>query len=121
MPGNQINSDSKMDALDLENELADAIKAEGKSGLSFKEGARLFDLSYDRFYLLACQLVSLNRFKIERSQAGNENRLFLPHCAPPVTSALSAKQREVLDLLVSDMDEDGLAVISYAQIAERTS
>lgn len=121
MPASQINSDSKMDALEIEDELADAVKEAGPNGLGFKDGCDLFGLNYDRFYLLAQQLILLGRFKIERSQAGNENRLFLPHCAPPIKSAITAKQREVFDLLCSAMDDEGLAVLSYGQIAERTS
>jgi hypothetical protein len=121
MSANQINSDSKMDALEIEDELAAAINEAGQNGLRFIDGAEIFGLDYDRFYLLAQRLVSLGRFKIERSQAGNENRLFLPHCAPPSTSAITTKQREVLDLLSSEMDEEGFVSLSYNQIARRTS
>lgn len=121
MRGNQINSESKMEALEIEDELADAVKEAGPNGLSFKDGCHILDIDYDRFYLLVHQLVSLGRFKIERSQAGNENRIFLPFCAPPVQSTVTDKQREVLDLLCSIMDDEGFASISYGEIAKRTT
>lgn len=121
MPGNQINSESKMDALEIEDELADVIKEAGPNGLRFKDGAHIFDLDYARFYLLALKLVELGRFKIERSQAGNENWLFLPHHAPPIKSAITGKQKEVLDLLCSEADEDGFVSLSYEKIAKRTN
>lgn len=120
MPASQINSDSKMEALEIEDELADAIKETGPNGLRFKDGCEIFGMDYDRFYLLVHRLIELGRFKIERSQAGNENRLFLPHHAPPITSAITGKQKEVLDLLCSEADEEGFVSLSYAQIAKRT-
>src|ERR1043166_498707 len=120
MPGSQINSDSKMEALDLEDEIAAAVKEAGKDGLRFIDGCEAVGVGYDRFYLLVHQLVQLGRFKIERSQAGNENRIFFPHCAPPTKSALTAKQKEVLDLLCSEADEEGFVSLSYGEIARRT-
>jgi hypothetical protein len=121
MPASQINSESKMEALEIEDDLADAVKEAGPNGLSFKDGCDIIGLSYDRFYLLVQQLVSLGRFKIERSQAGNENRIFFPHCAPPIQSAITEKQQEVLDVLCSVMDDERYACISFGEIARRTS
>jgi hypothetical protein len=38
MAASQINSDSKMDALEIEDEIADAIKDAGPNGLSYEDG-----------------------------------------------------------------------------------
>lgn len=120
MPGNQINSDSKMEALEIEEEIADAVLAVGPDGLSFKDGCEIIGMDYDRFYLLVHQLVQLGRLKVERGRSGNQNRIFLPHQQAPANSTITEKQREVLDLLISEMDDDGLTVLSYKQIERRT-
>lgn len=121
MPGNQINSELKMDALDLEEEIIDAVKAAGPDGLSYKQGCQLTGLNYDRFYLVVSELVRLGRVKIERSRAGNENRVVLPHQESPANLAITDKQREVLDLLCSEADDEGFVAISFNQIAKRTN
>lgn len=121
MPYAQINSDSKMEALEIEDDLADAVKDAGKHGLRFKAGCEIIGMDYNRFYLLVFRLVELGRFKIERSQAGNENRIFLPRHFPPIQSAITVKQKAVLDLLCSEADEEGFVSLSYAQIAKRTN
>lgn len=121
MPGNQINSESKMDALEIEPEVVDAVREAGPDGLSFKAGCELVELDYDRFYLLVHQLVALGRVKIERGRKGNENRIFLPDQDPPWRSEITDKQREVFDLLCSEADEEGFVALSFKQIMERTS
>jgi hypothetical protein len=121
MPAIQINSDSKMEALEIEDELAEAILDAGPDGLSFQEGHEALGMDYDRFYLVVHHLCALGRVKIERSRHGNQNRIFFPHQEAPTRAAITDKQREVLSLLIAEMDESGLARISFGKIAKRTS
>lgn len=121
MPASQINSLSKMDALEIEDDLHEAIRDAGPGGLSFKDGVDLLGIEENRFRLLVSQLLLLQRVKIERGQAGNENRILLPQQVPPRYATITAKQREVLDFLVSQMDDEGLACASFGRIARHTS
>jgi len=121
MPASQINSDSKMEALEIEDEVLAAIVDAGPDGLSYQDGCEIVGMGYDRFYLLIQQLVSLGRLKVERGKLGNQNRIFLPYQEAPSISALTDKQKEVLELLCSKMDDERYISISYNQISRLTS
>lgn len=120
MAGNQINSESKLEALEIESEVVEAIQAAGSDGLSYKDGSEALGLNYDRFYLLVGQLVQLGRLKLERGRLGNQYRIFLPHQEPSYDTAITDKQRKLLDLLISLADEEGFVSISFGEIARRT-
>lgn len=119
MPACQINSTAKLDALDIEDEIVEAIEDAGPGGLSYKRAADIVGLDYDRFYYVASQLSLLGRIKIERAQTGNEYRMILPHWDAP-TLMLSPKQQQVFDLLCARMNSDKLIQISFGEITKRT-
>lgn len=119
--GGAINNDSKLEALEIEDDLADAIVDAGPGGLRYMDGAERLGLDYDRLYLLVQVLVGLGRVKIELAPQGNQHRIFLPHQDAPAVSTITKKQREVFDLLCSHADDEGFVSLSFKKISERTS
>lgn len=120
MPAAQINSDSKMEALEIEDDLHEAIRSARPNGLSIRDGVEFLGIEENRFRLLVSQLVLLQRLKIARGQNGNESRVFLPDQELPKFSTITLNQREVLDFLISEMDDEGLACPSYGRIRRST-
>lgn len=119
MPGYQINSESKLDALEIEDDLVDAIGAAGPVGLNFMEGSEIVGMDYDHFYRAAHMLAWMGRVKVERAQTGNQYRLILPHWDAP-TLMLAEKQKQVFNLLCSEANQAGLVQISFAKIQRLT-
>lgn len=119
--GKQINSGCKLEALEIEHEILDAVKKAGTGGLSFKDGCEIIGMDYDHFYYLVHLLAQLGRFQIARSVIGNQGTILLPDADLPVFKTLTDKQKEVFDVLCSVADDENLAVLSFKKIAERTS
>ncbi len=113
-----INDVAKMDALDFEGELVDAIEATGRAGLSYADAARILDLDHNYFRHRAQYLIQMGRIKLTQGYRGY--RIVLPHWDDPHIYLITDRQRKALDFLCSQMDDDNLIRISTGKIFKAT-
>lgn len=113
-----INDLGKMAALDIMDEIVEAVQENEPHGITFKEGARLTDLSYNEFYRAIHSLAWLNKIKVVRGFQGHYNRIVLPEWEGPARLYVSDLQRKVLDLLCQRANAAGLVRISSLEISK---
>jgi hypothetical protein len=116
-----INDVAKMRGLEIVDDLIDLVADASPNGVSFSQAAQSLDMERGRFSRAANQLSRIGRIKVDRGASLRWNGLILLwHWETPVRP-ITDKQREVLNLLCSCADEQGIARLSFKQIAERTS
>lgn len=113
MPGSQINSDAKMEALEVEDDVVEAVKATAGIGLSIAECARVIDMDYSRFYRAVYDLERMGRIKVATGSRGQ--LVILPEWQEPLY--ITERQKAVLGLLCSLMDHENKVRVSYDRLS----
>lgn len=114
----KINGVGKMDALEIEDELIEAIEATGHDGLSYKVAADVVGMEYNRFYQAAQNLIRMGKLKLGWSYRGH--RLILPDWHDPAVYTITVRQRAALEHLISLMDENHMVRVSMRKITAAT-
>lgn len=120
MKGVAGSSVGKLTGLEIRDDLIAAIHeavAEGEDGVSFKDAAEMFGLSYHSIYSAVHSLVLMGAVAVASRADRTTTRIALPTWQPPERLDLTAKQRGALDYLVSVMDDEGIAYTSFKAIA----
>lgn len=120
MKGVAGSSVGKLTGLEIREQLISSIQEavdEGEDGITFKDAAEMFDLSYHAIYSAVHELVAMGAVAIASRADRTITRIALPTWEPPGALDLTAKQRGALDYLVSVMDGEGVAYTSYKDIS----
>lgn len=111
-----INPATKMGALEVADEIVEAIEAAGGAGISVKDGALLTGMHYTEFYETAKRLADMGKIKIVRREQ-QRVRLVGLDGEDAWVYPLSDWPQKVLAFLCNQADENGLARASLKQIA----
>lgn len=120
MKGVVGSSVGKLAGLEIKDDLIAAIHdavSEGHDGITFKDAAEMFGLSYHSVYSAVHELVAMGAVAIASRADRTTTRIALPTWTPPDALDLTAKQRSALDYLVSVMDDEGIAYASFKEVA----
>lgn len=115
-----INTDLKMAALEIADDLLEAIDQSEFKGVTMMQGAAALGLPYREFYQSVVRLEDLGKIKLVRDRrAGNRYRIVRPD-APCIDEAtiFTPVQKRVFDYLCGRADERGLVHASLKQISE---
>lgn len=118
----KINTVAKMHALDIADEIVDAVReatANGEDGITFKQAVEITGLGYHHLYQAIHELDRMGRVMVAHRSDRITRFIVLPDWEPPAKLELTDLQQRALDYLVSVADEDGIAYASYGEIAGR--
>lgn len=113
MPGCLINGVGKMIALEIEDDVIEAIKGSNGLGLSIKDISRIIDIPYNDCYGAIYALEHMRKVKVAHGAKGM--CVILPEWVEPYF--ITARQKAVLDYLCSQMDRKNMVRVSYGKIS----
>lgn len=113
MPGCQINGIAKMTALEIEDDVIEAIQSTNGLGLSIKECSRIIDIPYHDCYGAIYALEHMRKVKVSHGSRGM--CVILPEWHEPYF--ITERQKAVLKYLCSLMDRDNLVRVSHGKIS----
>lgn len=114
MPGYQINGIGKMHALEMEEDLIEAVSATNGVGLNIKECSRVLDMSYNDCWQGIYTLEQMNRVKVVSGPHGR--RVILPNWKQ--NWLLTKRHEAIFNFLCAKMDLNNLVRVSFARISE---
>lgn len=110
------NSDQRLDALEVSDELVEAIADAGTIGLTIKEASRLTGIHYMKLYQIILELECLGRLRVVK--ICGRKWLVLPSSnAQSRDFPLTYKQEKLLAFLSSAMDENNMVRVSIGRMS----
>lgn len=117
MPACLINSIGKMDALEIEDDVIEAVQASNGLGLSIKDISRIINMPYDHCYRAIYALANMRKVKVSHGARGM--CVILPEWQEPYF--ITERQKAALKFLCSLMDKDNLVRVSLGKISTAIS
>lgn len=113
MPAYKINGIGKMIALEIEDDVIEAIRASNGQGLSIKDISRIIDMPYNDCYGAIYALEHMRKVKVAHGSRGM--CVILPEWEEPYF--ITERQKGVLKFLCSLMDSENTVRVSYGKIS----
>lgn len=114
MPRCHINDVGKMHALEMEDEVIEAILATNGAGLNIKECSRVLDMGYNDCWAGVYALEQMRKIKVVSGPHGR--RLIMPGWK--ANWVLTRRHEAIFNFLCSKADSNNLVRVSFAKIGE---
>lgn len=118
------NGPAKLFALEVADDLVRHVRDafdRGEDGLTYKQLAEAMGSGYHDVYYSVRKLTQAGLLKVASRADRNISKVVLPSWLPPPRLELTAKQRSALDYLISAMDSDSIAYVSFKDVSQNAA